>query len=1037
MLLAIPQATPAPPTSRQDPFNLLSSMQKDSQTDSAADDFTREWNQWMRWDDQAPVTTTDSTQPSRLASAATANHNTSPVQFKEESLPQQSPLTSDNFTLDANFTQPTPSQPQEQHASFFIGSPFEAEEPLHNPFQSPSLQRPILQRASGSNDSMDTAKPPSTGSSKKRKSVTEDDQANAQELSSDSKKLPAKKRSHNVIEKRYRANLNEKIAELRDSVPSLRATQKAQGHSPDHPHHDDDEDLEGVTPANKLNKASILSKATEYIHHLETRNRKLDKENVALKARMRKLERMIEQNATTSMHGAPSWSTAESPSSSSVTASTMSPPMMETAHEASPSSSAHNPPEGLIKVPDYIRRLRPTGPQPHYADSPIFTSSPGAESSSPGSDSSSRRRSGLPTRFMVGSLAGLMCLEGLTVHRKKPESEDRGLSAIPLDMFDTLCWLGNSARQYHQYFASTPQYHQILHLSKFLFFVSAMCFAIFLYLFNSKPKGSSYALKPAKVVKAPSLASPIEVRRQAWLTSIQTVWVPRHTFFPEWFAVTARSLEYALRCLMGRRAFFWLTGSNREQETARIKAWDIAIDAQLTGGDAEVSRSRLVLTIFAAGSLPRTPARVILKALHCRILLWRVGADRSWPLTNKLGNLFASFQWRLAKYLQRSLGKDHEDALPPHLATLLEMDCDEVMIDPVIQRAYNMTLDRPTQENTKSEDALLDIVVEDLAVRSPLDALAAWWSSYALQKALLASFEFSAKGRQTFMRYLDLAHDTAPPGSAAHTRAMAIKAAFCEEDREKNIRAVLAALPASAKKWMKKSPSKKPKILSPALNLIDSSTPLSACNGIATAIRCAMIIHLIKAKSPRLALSGLDTTTTTNTDKQTVSSQIATRPPPSPQAINLFNEFLIDPIQLSLLGFVALHELLHTVAHDRNMARLPHMEHVTSALLEWVRTENPSSAGLCKGTVRKVDQHCSAMCKRMRKRREMMIAMDMAMGVTVGVKIGVDGRVVSNDGVEVEFDSDESGYASMSSGVGGGPGSVMGSDDEVGSLGLD
>ena len=38
---------------------------------------------------------------------------------------------------------------------------------------------------------------------------------------------PIKKTSHNVIEKRYRNNLNDKIVELRNSVPALRAMGKA------------------------------------------------------------------------------------------------------------------------------------------------------------------------------------------------------------------------------------------------------------------------------------------------------------------------------------------------------------------------------------------------------------------------------------------------------------------------------------------------------------------------------------------------------------------------------------------------------------------------------------------------------------------------------------------------------------------------------------------------------------------------------------------------------------------------------------------
>lgn len=104
-----------------------------------------------------------------------------------------------------------------------------------------------------------------------------------------------KKSSHNMIEKRYRNNLNDKIAELRDSVPSLRVMSK-------HEQMDEDdemggnggeEDLQGLTPAHKLNKATILSKATEYIAHLEKRNAYLTRENAGLKARVDAFEILV------------------------------------------------------------------------------------------------------------------------------------------------------------------------------------------------------------------------------------------------------------------------------------------------------------------------------------------------------------------------------------------------------------------------------------------------------------------------------------------------------------------------------------------------------------------------------------------------------------------------------------------------------------------------------------------------------------------------------------------------------------------------
>lgn len=67
------------------------------------------------------------------------------------------------------------------------------------------------------------------------------------------------RRLHNNVEKKYRANISERLLELRNAVPALRADCFA-------------DNLHGLQPADRVNKASILAKATEYIKHLENTN---------------------------------------------------------------------------------------------------------------------------------------------------------------------------------------------------------------------------------------------------------------------------------------------------------------------------------------------------------------------------------------------------------------------------------------------------------------------------------------------------------------------------------------------------------------------------------------------------------------------------------------------------------------------------------------------------------------------------------------------------------------------------------------------
>ncbi|GAN03067.1 hypothetical protein MAM1_0033c02518 [Mucor ambiguus] len=103
-----------------------------------------------------------------------------------------------------------------------------------------------------------------------------------------------KKTAHNAIERRYRNNINDRIAELKNAVPALlyakvkdsrtgnKRSHRVTSNEDDEDDEDGEEYLDGVAVATKLNKATILRKATEYILHLKRTGDDLRQENATL-----------------------------------------------------------------------------------------------------------------------------------------------------------------------------------------------------------------------------------------------------------------------------------------------------------------------------------------------------------------------------------------------------------------------------------------------------------------------------------------------------------------------------------------------------------------------------------------------------------------------------------------------------------------------------------------------------------------------------------------------------------------------------------
>lgn len=726
--------------------------------------------------------------------------------------------------------------------------------------------------------------PPKKRGGRKRKAEVDKEPQNDNGDSQDGDEPPVKKTSHNVIEKRYRNNLNDKIVELRQSVPALRAMGRDG---------EDGEDLEGLAPAHKLNKATIMAKATEYIKHLEKRNAKMEKEMAALKARVATVE--------TAFSKARSRQTQANGDASN---GTMRPREMSTASQ--------NGLQAYLNTPNTMsQQYMQQQSQPSYNRPP----NPPAEAQ----NRQPNAQGGLMNKVMLGSMAGLMMMEGYSESQAGSDSS-QGLAAVP--------GLHHLFRRGAEESFSSPATMSLPLMKVILIFGAVVYLLAPLLTFTPGKKGKAQSV--VRLPKAPSLASPVEVRRKAWLTAVQSVWIPKH-FLLEVVAVGAKMLKLSVRRVIGSETFTALTGTNKEEEVARIKAWDIAIDAQLAGGDAEVSYYRLLLTLMASGTLPDSPNRLAQKAVHFRVFFWEV-ANAGYgnlvmfkQLTEKVGKIY----WDSARRQQKELlharaqgrpGHDDEaELLPDHLARLVELDYDEVLSDEMIQRAWNLAWNKPSAHGLAPNDAR-DSVIEDHAIRSPLDAVAAWYANILVDETLADALS-SGRSRFDIEYYLGLAMSIAPPASATQARALSAKAVLSNSNRDGNIVTALNALP----------------VMSPnsPMNLVNHAP---ASPEVRTSLTLAKLISLSSSTAPVVAR--------TNAAKTLASLHLS-------------------PEHFTLLTAVGTYRLLRVMSADRQATiSLQGLEEIACSLRVWVGTSAGRRAGLTKDERSRIVDCCLHVAKR-------------------------------------------------------------------------
>ncbi|KAI7640230.1 hypothetical protein KC322_g20648, partial [Hortaea werneckii] len=409
--------------------------------------------------------------------------------------------------------------------------------------------------------------PPKKRGGRKRKAETQitkdEDQNHSNGDSGADGEDPPTKTSHNVIEKRYRNNLNDKIVELRNSVPSLRAMGRANGG-------EDNEDLEGLTPAHKLNKATVMAKATEYIKHLEKRNKTMADEMAGLQARLAAVEAAIGTNRdrTSSGHNSPSNTngSVRSRQTSSGSLNGSQATFLSVPQEQNSYLTQQQQQAVVQQQQQYMQQQQ----QPVYARPP-HDPARAQHQQQHQQQYVYGRGGGVMNKVMMGAMAGIMVMEGFS---EQQSDDSKQLGAMP--------GLGHLFRRDTAVSSSSPAAltrQALVPMVKILCIVGALMY-ILAPLLTWSPKKNKKTHPVVRLPQAPSLASPVEVRRKAWLTAVQTVYVPKH-FLLEVAAVTSKMVKLSLRRLIGSETWNALIGTNKEEEAARTKAWDIAIDAQL------------------------------------------------------------------------------------------------------------------------------------------------------------------------------------------------------------------------------------------------------------------------------------------------------------------------------------------------------------------------------------------------------------------------------------------------------------------------
>ncbi|KAG5354682.1 Transcription factor CPH2 [Yarrowia sp. B02] len=476
--------------------------------------------------------------------------------------------------------------------------------------------------------------------------------------------------SHNMIEKKYRTNINDKISALRDCVPALRCALKGTK---------DDEELDGLTPASKLNKATVLSKATEYIKHLKTKNDEMQ-------AELDELRRMMGKGSPGSRGGSPS--------------NMLQQPAVFYDETQSQQQMRQRPMAQQQQQQHMQQQHHMNGAQPHMQQQPQQSRS---------------------NKAMLGLMTGVMATGLMSDYG----GDSRELSFIPVPLL--------------RYVPAESVKHGLLLLKLTMVIGAAML--LLLPLFHSPTPPPHH-----KQIEATSVE---QYRRQSWLVNSHFLATPQSSV--AYCVETAKALGKALLRFLIGDGYLLLQSSSYHLPISR------AVEAQLCGGQENVSRADLLVTYLQTLTLPPTPVLCATQAIHVHVLA------NGLPWLKRASVLVADRHWKQARKL--SVSKKH--SVPSYLSLLLAQN--DVFDSDIIQRFYNFAhgLDASHGCSLGMLDEGFITATTDSALKTPLEVLAAWYSTRTLREVIL----FQLEANEVDYNKLDTSLAVSPTNSIAKRRA--------------------------------------------------------------------------------------------------------------------------------------------------------------------------------------------------------------------------------------------------------------------------